>query len=49
MTVAASWVAGTGLEPHVYYEAVVWIIALVLLGNLLEAKAKGRTSGRSAG
>ena len=27
-----------------YYEAVVWIIALVLLGNLLEARAKGRTS-----
>ena len=34
-----------GIEPHVYYEAVVWIIALVLLGNLLEARAKGRTSG----
>ena len=28
-----------------YYEAVTWIIALVLLGNLLEARAKGRTSG----
>ncbi|MGH7516957.1 MAG: heavy metal translocating P-type ATPase [Gemmatimonadales bacterium] len=45
MTVAARWVAARGLEPHVYYEAVVWIIALVLLGNLLEAGAKGRTSG----
>ncbi len=32
-------------SPHVYYEAVAWIIALVLLGNLLEARAKGRTSG----
>ena len=31
--------------PHVYYEAVIWIIALVLLGNLLEARAKGQTSG----
>ena len=28
-----------------YYEAVVWIIALILLGNLLEARAKGQTSG----
>jgi len=44
MTVAAWWVVERGLEPHVYYEAVVWIIALVLLGNLLEARAKGRTS-----
>ena len=38
------WVVQRGLEPHVYYEAVVWIISLVLLGNLLEARAKGRTS-----
>ncbi len=45
MTVAADWVAAHGVEPHVYYEAVTWIIALVLLGNLLEARAKGRTSG----
>jgi Cu+-exporting ATPase len=45
MTVAARWVSARGLEPHVYYEAVVWIIALVLLGNLLETRAKGRTSG----
>ncbi|TFG52335.1 MAG: copper-translocating P-type ATPase [Gemmatimonadales bacterium] len=43
-TLAAEWFAARGLEPHVYYEAVVWVIALVLLGNLLEAKAKGRTS-----
>ncbi|HEU5169559.1 MAG TPA: heavy metal translocating P-type ATPase [Gemmatimonadales bacterium] len=45
MTVAAEAVAARGLKPHVYYDAVVWIIALVLLGNLLEARAKGRTSG----
>ncbi|MGH7630885.1 MAG: heavy metal translocating P-type ATPase [Gemmatimonadales bacterium] len=45
MTVGAGWVAARGLDPHVYYEAVVWIIALVLLGNLLEAKAKSSTSG----
>jgi Cu+-exporting ATPase len=32
-----------GLEPEVYYEAVVWIVALVLLGNYFEARAKHRT------
>src|ERR687898_888753 len=37
--------AARGIEPQVYYEAVTWIIALVLLGNLLESSAKGRTSG----
>jgi P-type Cu+ transporter len=37
--------AARGIEPQVYYEAVTWIIALVLLGNLLESRAKGRTSG----
>lgn len=33
-----------GLEPHVYYEAATVIIAFVLLGKLLEEKAKGNTS-----
>ncbi len=45
VTVADDWLATRGIEPHVYYEAVNWIIALVLLGSLLEARAKGRTSG----
>ena len=44
MTVGASFFLARGVEPHVYYEAVVWIIALILLGNYLEAGAKGRTS-----
>jgi P-type Cu+ transporter len=44
-TVAGHWLLARGVEPHVYYESVLWIIALVLLGNLLEARAKGRTSG----
>jgi P-type Cu+ transporter len=44
-TVADRWLAARGIEPYVYYESVLWIIALVLLGNLLEARAKGRTSG----
>jgi Cu+-exporting ATPase len=45
VTLADDWFAAHGIEPHVYYEAVVWIIALILLGNLLEARAKSRTSG----
>lgn len=35
---------GRGLEPHVYYEAATVIIAFVLLGKLMEEKAKGNTS-----
>ena len=45
VTLAGGWLARHGVEPQVYYEAVVWIIALILLGNLLEARAKSRTSG----
>ncbi len=33
-----------GIEAGVYYEAVVWIIALVLLGRLLENRARNQTS-----
>ena len=33
-----------GLEAHAYYEAAAVIIALILLGRLLEAKAKFSTS-----
>jgi P-type Cu+ transporter len=43
MTLADDWFAARGISPQVYYEAVVWIIALILLGNLLEARAKNRT------
>jgi Cu+-exporting ATPase len=35
--------SGAGLAADVYYEAVSSILALVLLGRLLEARAKGRT------
>jgi P-type Cu+ transporter len=45
VTLADDWFSARGVEPQVYYEAVVWIIALILLGNLLEARAKSRTSG----
>ena len=33
-----------GVEPHVYFEAASVIIAFILLGRLLEEKAKGNTS-----
>jgi Cu+-exporting ATPase len=44
VTLAGGWLAARGIQPHVYYEAVVWIIALVLLGTLLEARARSRTA-----
>jgi P-type Cu+ transporter len=43
-TVAPGVFLRAGLPADVYYEAVAAIIALVLLGRLLEARAKGRTS-----
>ncbi len=33
-----------GIEPHVYFEAAGVVIAFILLGKLLEEKAKGNTS-----
>lgn len=44
MTLFADRVAAQGVTPHVYYEAVAFIIGFVLLGNLLEARAKHRTT-----
>jgi len=32
------------LTPHVYYDGAALIVTLIILGRLLEAKAKGRTS-----
>jgi P-type Cu+ transporter len=43
-TAAPGIFARAGLPADVYYEAVVMIIALILLGKMLEARAKGRTS-----
>jgi Cu+-exporting ATPase len=43
-TLAPRLFTGAGLPADVYYEAVAAIIALILLGRLLEARAKGRTS-----
>jgi Cu2+-exporting ATPase len=33
-----------GIQPHVYFEAAALVIAFLLLGKLLEEKAKGKTS-----
>ena len=33
-----------GIQPHVYFEASAVVVAFLLLGKLLEEKAKGKTS-----
>jgi Cu+-exporting ATPase len=38
------WFISQGLKPDVYFEAASIIIALLLLGRLLENRAKGQTS-----
>lgn len=43
-TVAPGFFISHGIAPDVYYEAVVFIIALILMGNAFEARAKGLTS-----
>jgi P-type Cu+ transporter len=43
-TVVPGFFVSRGVPPDVYYEAVVIIIALILTGNALEARAKSRTS-----
>jgi Cu+-exporting ATPase len=43
-TVAPGLFVSDGARPDVYYEAVILIIALVLLGNAMEARAKRNTT-----
>ncbi|MGH7468057.1 MAG: heavy metal translocating P-type ATPase [Longimicrobiales bacterium] len=43
-TVAPGLFVSRGLMPDVYYEAVIFISALILLGNMLEARARRQTS-----
>jgi Cu+-exporting ATPase len=33
-----------GIQPHVYFDGAAMIVTLILLGRLLEARAKGKTS-----
>lgn len=42
-TLFPTWLASKGMHPHVYYESAAVIISLILLGNYLEERAKGRT------
>jgi Cu+-exporting ATPase len=43
-TVSPTFFTSRGVTPDVYYEAVIIIIALILTGNMFEARAKQRTS-----
>lgn len=43
VTLFPDFFVSRGVAPDVYYEAVIIIIALVLVGNMLEARAKGQT------
>jgi P-type Cu+ transporter len=43
-TFAPGFFLSRGVAPAVYYEAVLFIIALILLGNMFEARAKRETS-----
>ena len=48
-TVAPGWMLSHGIAPDVYYEAVIFIIGLILAGNALEARAKRQTSSAIRG
>src|SRR6266540_3999316 len=48
-TLAPELFIARGVRPDVYYEAVVLIIALILVGNALEARAKRQTSAALRG
>jgi Cu+-exporting ATPase len=43
-TFVPAFFAVADMMPHVYYDGAATIVTLILLGRLLEAKAKGRTS-----
>ncbi len=43
-TVSPQMLAQNGVQPQVYYEAVVFILGFVLAGRAMEARAKGQTT-----
>ncbi|HBE47991.1 MAG TPA: cation-transporting ATPase PacS, partial [Cyanobacteria bacterium UBA11369] len=43
VTIFPGFITAVGLTPYVYYEASAVVISLVLLGRLLESRAKGQT------
>jgi len=48
-TFRPDWLVRRGVSPDVYYEAVIIIVALVLAGRALEARARGRTAAALRG
>jgi len=44
VTLAPGFFHSRRIAPDVYYEAVIWILAMILTGNALEARAKQRTA-----
>jgi Cu+-exporting ATPase len=44
VTLAPAFFQSRGLQPDVYFEAVVLIIALVLMGNAMESRARKQTT-----
>ena len=44
VTFVPQFFASAGIAPHVYFDGAAMIITLILLGRLLEARAKGKTS-----
>ena len=44
VTLAPGFFQARGVQPDVYFEAVILIIALVLMGNAMESRAKKQTS-----
>ncbi|HHS12366.1 MAG TPA: cadmium-translocating P-type ATPase [bacterium] len=44
VTLFPHWLGGLGMHAHVYFDTAVMIITLILLGRLLENRAKGKTS-----
>ncbi|MAF27029.1 MAG: heavy metal translocating P-type ATPase [Gemmatimonadota bacterium] len=44
VTAAPGWIASMGLPLEVYFGAVPWVIGLVMLGRILEDRAKRRAS-----
>ncbi|WP_348266028.1 heavy metal translocating P-type ATPase [Edaphobacter sp. DSM 109919] len=43
-TIAPGYFVAHGIAPDVYFEAGILIIGLVLVGNMLESRAKGQTA-----
>lgn len=43
-TIAPGFFLSHGVAPDIYFEAVILIIGLVLVGNTLESRAKGQTA-----